>query len=75
MRIRTLYLIALGAAMFASCGTNTPAPAEAEPVKIEPGEQAPLASPGQNNFGGSATVQAPRDTTGMAERMRRMREE
>ena len=49
------------------------------PVKkeIQPVEQAPRADPGQRNFGGniSATPNAPRDTTGMAERMRRMREE
>ena len=59
--------------MLAACGPNDPEPTVSEPVKIEPGEQAPLADPGQKNFGGSAMV--PRDTTGMAERMRRMREE
>ena len=75
MRIRTILCYCLAAALFASCGNgNTPAPAESGPVKIEPGEQAPLADPGQKNFGGMATG-APRDTTGMAERMRRMREE
>ena len=73
MSIKNLSLIALAATMFAACGTNAPAPTAAEPIKIEPGEQAPLADPGQKNFGGSAVVN--RDTTGMAERMRRMREE
>ena len=34
--------------------TNTPATAPVAEVKvIEPGEQAPLANPGQKNFGGS----------------------
>ena len=74
MKIKNLSLVALAALALASCGNNAPAPVEAEPVKIEPGEQAPLADPGQKNFGGMATG-APRDTTGMAERMRRMREE
>ena len=74
MRINVLTSFALAAMMIAACGTNAPAPTATEPVKIEPGEQAPLADPGQKNFGGMATG-APRDTTGMAERMRRMREE
>ena len=75
MKIRTIMCYCLAAALFASCGNgNTPEPAVSAPVKIEPGEQAPLAAPGQRNFGGMATG-APRDTTGMAERMRRMREE
>ena len=73
MRIKEIMLYGLAAVFFASCGNGPAAPAVSEPVKIEPGEQAPLADPGQKNFGGSATVQ--RDTTGMAERMRRMREE
>ena len=68
MKIKNLSLVALAALALASCGNNAPAPVEAEPVKIEPGEQAPLADPGQKNFGGMATG-APRDTTGMAERM------
>ena len=74
MKVRTLLCYCLAAAFFASCNDGKPAPVESGPVKIEPGEQAPLADPGQNNFGGMATG-APRDTTGMAERMRRMREE
>ena len=74
MKIKTLTSLALAATVLAACGTNAPAPTATEPVKIEPGEQAPLADPGQKNFGGMATG-APRDTTGMAERMRRMREE
>ena len=75
MKIKYLSLVVIAATALASCCNNkTQAPVEAEPVKIEPGEQAPLADPGQRNFGGMATG-APRDTTGMAERMRRMREE
>ncbi len=66
MKIKALPLIALAAATLASCGNNTTKTVEAEPVKIEPGEQAPLADPGQKNFGGMATG----DTTGMAARMR-----
>ena len=52
----------------ASCATNAPAPA---PEVVLPGEQAPLADPGQKNFGGSATG----DTTGRAARLKAMREE
>ena len=74
MKTRVILYSCLAATLFASCGQGTPAPVETEPVKIQPGEQAPLADPGQRNFGGMATG-APRDTTGMAERMRRMREE
>ena len=74
MKTKAFSFIALAAAVLAGCGTNNaPVPAQPDPVKIEPGEQAPLADPGQKNFGGSAM--ANRDTTGMAERMRRMREE
>ena len=64
----------MAATLFASCGSNAPAPVASAPAKVEPGEQAPLADPGQKNFGGMISS-APRDTTGMAERMRRMREE
>lgn len=53
-------------AALASCGNNVSAPCGGEPVKVEPGEQAPLSDPGQKNFGGSAT----QDTTGMAALMR-----
>ncbi len=38
-------------------------------AQILPGEQAPPANPGQKNFGGMISA-APRDTTGMAARMR-----
>jgi hypothetical protein len=73
MKIRKILLFGLAAMVLASCGNgSTPAVSSAS-AKIEPGEQAPLADPGQKNFGGSAV--ANRDTTGMAERMRRMREE
>ena len=66
-------LASLSAALLFSCKENTP---DCTPVKkeIQPVEQAPRADPGQNNFGGTISA-APRDTTGMAERMRRMREE
>ena len=72
---KTLRLIAVASlAIFAAACCNQQKPAEK--VVVEPGEQAPLADPGQKNFGGSAVVpSAPRDTTGMAERMRKMREE
>ena len=59
MKIKNLSLVALAALALASCGNNAPAPVEAEPVKIEPGEQAPLADPGQKNFGGMATPATP----------------
>ena len=67
MKIRSFLLLFLAGALLVACNTGTPEPAE--PVKIEPGEQAPMADPGQNNFGGMAAA-APRDTTGMAARMR-----
>ena len=75
MKIRTILACSLATALLASCGNGgTTQPVEASaPVKIEPGEQAPPADPGQKNFGGMISS-APRDTTGMAERMRRMRE-
>ena len=66
MSFKRILFYGLAAALFASCGQGTPAPVESEPVKIEPGEQAPLADPGQKNFGGMATGQ-PRDTTGSDE--------
>ena len=59
MKIKALSLIALAAATLASCGNNTQAPAEPEAVVIQPGEQAPLADPGQKNFGSFSG-----DTTG-----------
>ena len=67
----TLKLMTFAAAAItavACCNNQKPA----EKVVIEPGEQAPLADPGQKNFGGSAVVG---DTTGMAERRRKMMEE
>ena len=73
---KTLRLITAAslAIMAAACCNNQEKPAEK--VIVQPGEQAPLADPGQKNFGGSAVIPSqPRDTTGMAERMRRMREE
>ena len=72
---KTLRLIAVASmAIVAAACCN--APQKPEVKVVEPGEQAPLADPGQKNFGGSAVIPSqPRDTTGMAERMRRMREE
>ncbi len=72
---KTLKLISLAAfsIVAASCCNNQQ---PAEKVVIQPGEQAPLADPGQKNFGGSAVIPSqPRDTAGMAERRRRMMEE
>jgi hypothetical protein len=72
---KTLKLISMAAfsIMAASCCNNQQ---PVEKVVIEPGEQAPLADPGQKNFGGSAVIPSqPRDTAGMAERMRKMMEE
>ena len=71
LKIALLGTMAMAAAV--SCKQNSaPAPVPEKKV-IQPVEQAPPADPGQRNFGGS--IQANRDTTGMAERMRRMREE
>ena len=42
MRIKEIMLYGLAAVFFASCGNGPAAPAVSEPVKIEPGEQAPL---------------------------------
>ena len=72
---RTLKLIMMvgTAVIIASCcnqGTT-----EVKKV-VEPGEQAPLADPGQKNFGGSAVIPSqPMDTTGMAARRKAMMEE
>ena len=61
--------------MAASC-CNAPQETKPEVKVVQPGEQAPLADPGQKNFGGSAIIPSqPRDTAGMAERMRKMMEE
>ncbi len=74
MKKHSLILaLAISLPFFFSCN-NGPQPCVApEPEPIEPVEQAPRANPGQNNFGGiiPATPQAPRDTTGMAERRAR----
>ena len=52
---KTLKLISMAAfsIMAASCCNNQQ---PVEKVVIEPGEQAPLADPGQKNFGGSAVI-------------------
>ena len=39
-------------ALLCACQTKAPAPEASRYPVIEPGEQAPLADPGQNNFGG-----------------------
>ena len=68
MNKNRLFLFTAAALLAASCATNAPAPA---PEVVLPGEQAPLADPGQKNFGGSATG----DSTGRAARLKAMREE
>lgn len=68
MKINHLTFLGIVALIAASC-TGSSAPQTAEVVL--PGEQAPLADPGQKNFGGSATA----DTTGRAARLKAMREE
>lgn len=70
-RIIPILAVALAAAVLLSCGTSETNTNE-RPI-IEPVEQAPLADPGQNNFGGMATM--PADTTGMAARIAAMRAE
>ena len=67
---------AVSAALLASCCGSSNQQPVSEPEVIEPVQQAPPADPGQNNFGGSATArpQGPVDTTGMAARLRAMRE-
>ena len=67
---KTLRLITVAslAIIAAACCNNQEKPAEK--VIVQPGEQAPLADPGQKNFGGSAIIPSqPRDTAGMAERI------
>ena len=73
--IKFVILASMSALLLFSCKQNQSNPCEpsTERKVIEPGEQAPPANPGQNNFGGMISS-APRDTAGMAERMRRMRE-
>ena len=73
MKLIKIALISLFSLMAIACCNNQ---APAEKVVVEPGEQAPLADPGQKNFGGSAIIPSqPRDTAGQAERMRKMMEE
>ena len=72
---KTLKFISMAAfaVIAASCCNNQPV---AEKVVVQPGEQAPLADPGQKNFGGSAVIPSqPMDTTGMAARRKAMMEE
>ncbi|MCQ2147706.1 MAG: glycoside hydrolase family 43 protein [Bacteroidales bacterium] len=54
-----------------SCSGSSSEVGQSQRTPIAPVEQAPPADPGQNNFGGSANVG---DTTGMAARMKAMRE-
>ena len=69
-----LMLLASMALVAASCCNNTQEKPEVKVV--QPGEQAPLADPGQKNFGGSAVIPSqPMDTTGMAARRKAMMEE
>ena len=70
--IKLSILAAIGIFAAASCCNQTK---ECKPeVKVvQPGEQAPLADPGQKSFGG--LINPNRDTTGMAERRRKMMEE
>ena len=75
MKLLKLTILGAMAVMAASC-CNAPQETKPEVKVVQPGEQAPLADPGQKNFGGSAIIPSqPRDTAGMAERMRKMREE
>jgi len=67
----SLTAIALSAVAFSSCNSATSSVQEKQYPVIEPVEQAPLADPGQNNFGGSAIAG---DTTGQAARLKAMRE-
>ena len=70
-----LLLLASAAIIVASCCNNAQESKPAVKV-VEPGEQAPLADPGQKNFGGSAVIPSqPRDTAGMAARRKAMMEE
>lgn len=77
MKLTKLSIFCAAALLSVACNSNAPAPAaEAEAaVKtvIEAGEQAPLADPGQKNFGGMHAD--PKDTARInAERRRRMDE-
>ena len=73
MKLTKVTILAVIAVMAAAC-CNTQQ--TAEKVVVEPGEQAPLADPGQKNFGGSAVIPStPADTAGMAARRKAMMEE
>lgn len=77
MKLTKLSIFCAAALLSVACNSNAPAPAaEAEAaVKtvIEAGEQAPLADPGQKNFGGMHAD--PKDTARInAERRHRMDE-
>ena len=75
MKLLKLTILGAMAVMAASC-CNAPQETKPEVKVVQPGEQAPLADPGQKNFGGSAIIPSqPRDTAGMAERMKKMMEE
>ena len=70
-RLALFYLGAMTAALVAGCSPKVVVVRVPEDRKVVPGEQAPLANPGQKNFGGGM----PADTTGFAAMMRaRMRE-
>ena len=70
MKLLKLTILGAMAVMAASC-CNAPQETKPEVKVVQPGEQAPLADPGQKNFGGSAIIPSkPMDTTGMAERRR-----
>lgn len=59
----TFIFIGMASLLLMSCNTSTTtAPVQKEVEVIEPGEQAPYANPGQNNFGGFQR----RDTSGKA---------
>lgn len=72
----TLLSTVICASVLFSCTGQQPAAPVQEKKVIQPVEQAPPARAGQNNFGGMATARpANRDTTGMAARMKAMREQ
>jgi len=71
MKLYPFLATAASVMILSCCTTNQSTPVQEKKV-IEPVEQAPPAHPGQNNFGGN--ISANRDTTGMAARMKAMRE-
>ncbi len=55
MKLTTITLLGAASLLVAACNTNPDTaaqPVEKATEVIQPGEQAPLANPGQNNFGG-----------------------